>query len=544
MSDLLRLRILTGYVLRPLLRQLVSAGRLSFPSTNRLIASSPRTQSRFILDFRSDKGRADVQNWYKYQGCNTRFTLLEYRKDIHGRVRHEFIVVWLDGATLCRFDRRARDEERSYALRDEGVPAEDSVHVLSSFETEYIELMSRTEVLLSIELPQGEDLCFILAVCEGIQTHAKAAAYNLMRYNCYFFSWMIVAAVARRTYNWESVVLSRQGWDDIIRASLTIGQHNETKFTPSQHPGVRLQFGRIAFKLNTRPQRNDNSLINASHGTTAIDTFRDALISRFSESHGTIERVLPKLLLRFQLGCVLKKELCRIQSSSFFLARCTVAENRIRDKWPFDIGFAYRYNLKALKRASLCAAKIFSTNANAEDKSTKDLLRELESAWKHALRAFMTPGFKLQPIWSFDDDDDEDGDFVFISTKEATDWEDGSRMIMKEWESAWDECDTLVVQYAETTTSTIMDMILERLTDVPPEQLKFGDNSKRPLGSDQFKTPSLQEFIRIRMQEHFEMVDIFGFGSFQELIATAEEAMCEIWEATVNIAELGHYQTR
>ncbi|CEL62526.1 hypothetical protein RSOLAG1IB_04882 [Rhizoctonia solani AG-1 IB] len=483
MPELLRRRrSLMGYVLRPLVCQLVSAGRLSFPSTNRFIASSPRTQSRFILDFHSDKGRADVQNWYKYQGRNTRFTLLEYRKDIYGRVRHEFIVVRLDDTTLCRFDRRVRDEERGYALRDEGVPAEDSAHVLSSFETEYKELMARTEVLLSIELPQGEDLSFILAVCEGIQTHAKAAAYNLMRYNCYFFSWMVVAAVARRTYNWESVVLSRQGWDDIIRTSLTPGQHNETQLTSSQHPGVRLQFGRIAFRLNTQSQKNLNSLTDTNYSTTPIGTFRGALISRFSESHGTIQKVLPNLLLRSQLGCVLKRELCRIQSSSFFLARCTVAENRIRNKWPFDIGFAYRYDLKALKKASLCAAGIFATNANAEDKATKDLLRELESTWKHALRAFMAPGFKLQPIWSFDDDNDEDedpdGDFVFISTKEAADWEDGSRMITKEWESAWDECDTLVAQYAETATSTIMAMILERLTDVLPEQLRFGDGVK------------------------------------------------------------------
>ncbi|KAF8685712.1 hypothetical protein RHS04_00634 [Rhizoctonia solani] len=533
-----------GYVLRPLVRQLVSAGRLSFPSTNRLIASSPRTQSRFILDFRSDKGREEVQNWYKYQGRSTRFTLLEYRKDIHGRVRHEFIVVRLDDTTLCRFDRRACDEERGYALRDEGVPAEDSAHVLSSFETEYKDLMARTEVLLSIELPQGEDLCFILAVCEGIQTHAKAAAYNLMRYNCYFFSWMIMAAVARRTYNWESVALSRQGWDDIIRATLTTGQHNGIELILPQQPGVKLQLGRIAFKLNTRSQRNASSLLGANDGISAIDIFRHALISRFSESHGAIEKVLPKLLLRSQLGCVLKRELCRIQSSSFFLARCTVAENKIRDKWPFDIGFAYRYNLKALKKASLCAAGIFAANANAEDKQTGDLLRELESAWKHALRAFMAPGFKLQPIWSFDDDDDEDGDFVFISTKEVTDWEGGSRMIMKEWETGWDECDTLVAQYAETTTSTIMAMILERLTDVPPEQLNFKDSSKRSSGSDQSKNPSVQEFIRTRMQEHFEIVDMFGFGSFQKLITTAEEAMCEIWEASLSIIELEHYQTR
>ena len=54
--------------------------------------------------------------------------------------------------------------------------------------------------------------------------------------------------------------------------------------------------------------------------------------------------------------------------------------------------------------------------------------------------------------------------------------------------------------------------------------------------------PSLQEFLRSRMHDHFDMVDKFGFGSFEELITTAEEGMCEIWVAVLGIIESDRYR--
>ncbi|KAG8691486.1 hypothetical protein FRC11_002959 [Ceratobasidium sp. 423] len=159
---------------------LAPASRLPTPSTNKLIISlnlSRCTQPRLLLDFRPDEGRANVQKWYEGQGRNTRFTLLEYRRDERGQVKHEFVVAWLNSTTLCWFDRRARNGKRGHVLKDERAPAEDSAHVLSSFEIGSRELLEQTEVLLGIKLPGGEDLGAILAVCAAIQMHAKAPAY-------------------------------------------------------------------------------------------------------------------------------------------------------------------------------------------------------------------------------------------------------------------------------------------------------------------------------------------------------------------------------
>ncbi|KAF8755050.1 hypothetical protein RHS01_05624 [Rhizoctonia solani] len=272
------------------------------PSTNKCITSldvGHCTQARFILDFRTDEGRANAQRWYIHQGRNTRFTLLEYRKYKRGQVRHEFIVIWLNSTTLCRFDRRASDGRRGHILREEGTLAEDSAHVLSSFETEYKELLEQTEVLLSIKLPNGEDLGAILAVCEGIQTHGKASAYSLISYNCYFFSWMIVVAVARRTHDWETATLSKEGWDDILRISLTQvfpPPGLESKPTKPRTIGKRLS------SIFTRSTKRTQNNIKSFTTTSNIERFQSELLSQYSASYDNIQTILQKTLAAFSIA--------------------------------------------------------------------------------------------------------------------------------------------------------------------------------------------------------------------------------------------------
>ncbi|KAH7336922.1 hypothetical protein B0J17DRAFT_447930 [Rhizoctonia solani] len=318
---------IVGYALRPFVQHLALASRFITPSTNKLITSmnaSHCSQSRFLLDFRTDEGKANAQNWYKRQGRNTRFTLLEYRKDKRGQVKHEFIVVWLNSTTLCRFDRRARDDKRGHVLKEGGAPADDSAHVLSSFETEYRELLEKTEVLLTIKLPHGEDLGVILSICAGIQIHAKASAYSLLQYNCYFFAWMITAAVARRTYNWETDAISKEGWDDILRTSLT------KVFEPEipRRPGLKSKLSRVFIKSRTKSSTGTNSSGNPAN----VERFRYELLSQYSDSYRAIEKILPKLLLRSQLGSVLKKELSHIESDGISSVKRVIAKDRAIDR--------------------------------------------------------------------------------------------------------------------------------------------------------------------------------------------------------------------
>ncbi|CAE6460340.1 unnamed protein product [Rhizoctonia solani] len=471
-------RNITDYTSRSSAQHLSSTSRPLATPANKLIRSSNpshRTQPRFVLDFRSPNGPANVQKWYESQAC-TRFTLLEYRKYKYGPAKHEFITVQLGETTLCRFDRRAREGGRGYSLLDEGTPAEDSAHVLSSFEPEYEDLMQETELLLSIKLPRGEDLNFILAVCEGIQNHAKAATYSLMRYNCYFFSWTIVAAVARRTYNWETIILSKSGWNNILQTSIT----RALEFSaPNQRTGelgsMRLRFRRVVSKLYVRSQ----NYIQLTTPSPENKAFQDALFSTYSNSHDTIQKIPRKLLFRSQLGPALNRELRCIESSSMLSAKLTATT---------DIGSS-------------------------------------EEIW-------MWQYFSPWQWWSVAPEGLEE---------ETPSLDDIRDKMMKAWKKAWDEINKLSAQYIAIITETITTTMTEQLVDVAPDQLVFGDIIQRCSGSHLTNGhTSLQDFIRGRMQGHFEVVDKFGFGSFQELITTAEVAMCEIWVASLGIMDSGH----
>ncbi|QRW20242.1 hypothetical protein RhiXN_09217 [Rhizoctonia solani] len=140
-----------------------------------------------------------------------------------------------------------------------------------------------------------------------------------------------------------------------------------------------------------------------------------------------------------------------------------------------------------------------------------------------------------------------------LARKTAEEWDGIGSKAMHKWKSAWDECGRFSTQYVAEVTATVMATIVEQLRDIAPEQLVFGDNVKidllyapvnkyKPNQQRSKARPSLQEFIRSRMQEHFEMVDRFGFGSFQELISTAEEAMCEIWVTSLDIIDCDRFR--
>ncbi|KAG8690370.1 hypothetical protein FRC11_012056 [Ceratobasidium sp. 423] len=621
-------RSVTNHILRFLVEHLAPPSRLITPSANKLITSldlSRCTQPRFILDFRSAEGRADVQGWYNRQGRTNRFTLLEYRKDKVGQFKHEFIVVWLNSTTLCRFDRRARDGERGYVLRDEGAPAEDSAHILSSFETEYQELLEQTEVLMSVKLLGGEDLGVILAVCEGIQSHSRAATYNLMRYNCYFFSWMIATAVARRTYNWESNVLSKEGWDKILQDSLAsifpapiTDPRRDEPVLPAILPrqtSLKLWFKRTITKLRTRFLHNANPEPSEPPNRSDLEDYQEALRSGYSDSHNIIERTLSKLLLRSQLGPALRRELGCIEKSSFFAAKCTIAENKVRkavlqrDTFPPILYLDFlasgrrtitphinRYRYSQLKLAAKAAVEMLSANDNSWERAWQDawtstppndqqyewLEREHTCIRIHILppsplqllhkwlpsamdafakkKAILKPARSrtnvITPLPPFFQDDDRDNDSyspkqpyktprigIEMGNAAIQAWETMGHKALYQWKSAWNECDKLSAQYGTVITTTVMATILERLGDVPPEQLTFGSTLKRREDLDGLEDPpSLQDFIRSRMQGHFEMVDRFGFGSFEELVTTAEEVMCEIWVASLDIVESDRYR--
>ncbi|EUC54005.1 hypothetical protein RSOL_026330 [Rhizoctonia solani AG-3 Rhs1AP] len=248
-----------GLALRPIVSCSAPASRPLAISANSSIQkySADRVQVPIVLDFQSDKGKEVIRNWYHKQPT-TRFTHIEHRKDIMGQFKHEFIVAYLDNSTVCRFDRRAREDMRGHALKGEGTVSEDSAHVITLADTDSKALLDKSEVLMRSDNKWRRDLDFILAVCGGIQSHPEAKSYSLLHYNCYFFSWTLVTIIGRRAHRVrepreEQAQVRTNELVEIIQTSLS-----KTKQTRFAWGSGLIRLGRSAMGVNPRQE----SLVN------------------------------------------------------------------------------------------------------------------------------------------------------------------------------------------------------------------------------------------------------------------------------------------
>lgn len=281
-----------------------------------LISSRQNVQSRFVLDFGSEEGKAAVQRWYEVQGPRTRFTVLEYRKYLTG---HEFIVARLDQNTLCRFDRRARDDPSEQAT----APSEDSAHILCSFESEYRDLVENSEVLLSISFPNGEDLKLILAVCFGIQAHPHPTSHRLLSRSRYFVSWTIVTTVARHASKWEAATLS-------TRVRSKIAQNTFKRICKAS--GYSPQVNEITTQTwsETRLPGCPASHVDTPENQETKD-FWELLEINLKPVYNLLDiHGFPrKLLLRTQLVQALARDVKPLVRTALFCTASTIAKDRI-----------------------------------------------------------------------------------------------------------------------------------------------------------------------------------------------------------------------
>ncbi|EUC65087.1 hypothetical protein RSOL_496980 [Rhizoctonia solani AG-3 Rhs1AP] len=253
MNDLL------GLALSPIVSCAAPVSRPLASSANSSIQkySADRIQLPIVLDFQLSKGKNEIRNWYHRQPT-TQFTCIEHRKETTGRFRHEFVVVHLDNSSVCRFDRRAREDMRGHALKDEGTISEDSAHVITQADTEAIARLDESEVLLSANTDQWLDINFILAVCCGIQSHPEAKSYSLLHYNCYFFSWTLLAIIDRRAHwplLWESNRIERIAKDWITGLCNRLAPEMVIAYRREQPFWERLtRLGRSAIDTNSHQE--------------------------------------------------------------------------------------------------------------------------------------------------------------------------------------------------------------------------------------------------------------------------------------------------
>ncbi|KAG9119914.1 hypothetical protein FRC07_004833 [Ceratobasidium sp. 392] len=151
----------------------------------------------FPFDWDGLKG--PIFDWYRSLPSRY-FSRLQIRKDSVGPVPHMFIVAHLTDGSKQRFDRRPKSKKSGEILaagffNTSIIEAADETEVVEPNAWPRLEKDTKCEVDLDLE--GGMDMLTILSVCYGISRDESAQNYALLQYNCYFFSWTILAIVAR-----------------------------------------------------------------------------------------------------------------------------------------------------------------------------------------------------------------------------------------------------------------------------------------------------------------------------------------------------------
>ncbi|KAG9122001.1 hypothetical protein FRC07_001796 [Ceratobasidium sp. 392] len=152
-----------------------------------------------VFPFGWEGRRGSIFDWYRGLPCQY-FHRLQIRKDSTGPVPHRFIVAHLTDGSRQRFDRRPKSKNSGEILaagffKTSVIEAADEAEAVES--SAWPELEKDTQCEVDLDLEDGMDILAILSACYGISCDESAQNYALLQYNCYFFSWTILAIVAR-----------------------------------------------------------------------------------------------------------------------------------------------------------------------------------------------------------------------------------------------------------------------------------------------------------------------------------------------------------
>ncbi|KAG8712746.1 hydrolase 76 protein, partial [Ceratobasidium sp. 395] len=122
--------------------------------------------------------------------------------------------------SIKRFDRRPKSKNAGEILaagffNTSKIEADDEIEVVEPGAWPSLEQATKCEVDLDLE--GNMDILTILSACYGISRDASAHNYALFQFNCYFFSWTILAVVARHKV--PTSIPRKVGYTTILRGS-------------------------------------------------------------------------------------------------------------------------------------------------------------------------------------------------------------------------------------------------------------------------------------------------------------------------------------
>ncbi|KAG8694243.1 hypothetical protein FRC08_008609 [Ceratobasidium sp. 394] len=538
----------THLIASPVVHALAPSARsLAVPSNKSYNSSADsRVQEPIVMDFSSGWRAGPVHEWYKSQPT-TRFLHLEYRKELTGAFRHEFIVVQLDNGTCCRFDRRAKQELRVHAVKDEGTIAEDTAHVLHLSQAGFAAIGNESELVLGVDFPEGQDLLLILAIFFSLKSNSESRRYTLTRFNCYFVCWTVALITARCVTDWDTI---SDQWDGVTQSTLDALDLYHRAHRPKLWSSDALSrrrrgvFGpqRLTYHpFTSRVEAKDNS------------PFGKTLSLEVSKIKGVVAPTIQDFLLR-----------SRAKSTMCALIRAAIANaiTEVAGKHALYV----RSHMRINRRRSLGVAKLFTTRVY-EPGASKLAANALKKAATRAQQTFrVDPNNSVRKDWRKEWDEQwrmgwlkeeklpiervrDDWQLRFPPPLQVQLDQDSWEFLQNQHRAGWIKEFKLIRQLGEpyllTLTQAATSCLSELVPDLDPARLTTGrvptlgyklpkdsDDTLGTRGTNEPAFPSFQDIIHRRIETHCLMVQNSGFGFSAEVRNDIEDVMTEIWIST------------
>lgn len=498
-------------------------------------SSNTRLQKPHKIGYPNGWKTGPTQEWYDSQPSK-RFTHLQYRKEREAPFYHEFIVAELENKTVCRFDRRGDVQTRANAFTLDGITAEDTAHVISPIEDHYADINNKSDQLLRIHFPKGQDLLTILAICYGVQKDDAASAYTLTKYNCYFLSWTIITATARRTVDWALLGKETSRWEDLVETTIKGLSSDST-------PMSRLKAGvRTALTLARKSDAANADTIPFIGSSYLISTLRQALVNTRQD----IQKSLGDLILRTRVEPAIRtiskissqtaaQEAARSHAGQ--AARDAAMEAVIESMWRNILSSENGGQLweDQCKTAESCVWQAANAAASADAEPEPETPGEEDTGPKNWERAW-------DAAWaeSWNSESSNEG-ARSNSTSDDSARDDISNRAKSAWRQAWIDAREANEQYVDLVSNGVAEYVNKNLPESMPEVLKIDTSAQSKLRAvfqsfepDKTNT-ELQTYIQKRIGEHCQRLANMGMVQHLASRAEIEDTMGRVWVSTASL---------
>ncbi|KAG8684450.1 hypothetical protein FRC11_012087 [Ceratobasidium sp. 423] len=532
-------------------------GSFAMGSLNKLSGSSfiHRSQPPHEISFKDGWRKGPTQAWYEAQLApdkSTIFHYLEYRKERESPFYHEFIVAELDNGTVCRFDRRGditNHVNRVNVFIGEPIPAEDTAQVIDKSTDDYFFVCANSHLLLKMHFPQGQNLLTLLAICYGIQKNKNTQSYSLTRYNCYFFSWMMVIGIARHTINWELLTEDHFLWDKLVAsATKSLEEHSRHlehfKRTTSATFGTKNKNASLPGHFIGSPY-----LIKALR--KALGEARGQILKALSEL--VFESTVEKAMFDLAETSAQRAANQAARSHATHAARDAAMEAVIEAMWRDIIASPEGENLweSTCRLAEECVRNASAAAAEAAGQSRRIIIIQVENPVPEAGtpnpaadggEAAPAPPTKWETAWDASWEEtwssgNESGTQRSNTTGSRSD--DPSKTSISDrakasWFKAWEDACQANEQYVPLISRGVADYVTNNLPPALPEVLTYQTNPNvlksminALVPADNSSNTKLQEWVKNRIQDHCQR--LFRMWAKLPNRAEFEDTMGVVW---------------